>query len=427
MIGASSTEVFATVCFALAILHTFSVKKFQHLAAGFKDGSVGENLFHLLGEVEVVFGIWAAIFLLFFTANEGASNAIAYLETQNFTEPAFVFVIMAVCSTRPIISVASKLIDASARLLPLNRSVAFYATCLVVGPLLGSFITEPAAMTVTALILLERFYKQGISQRLMYATLGLLFVNVSIGGTLTPYAAPPLLMVAGKWNWDLGFMLSHFGWKAAIAVVVATAMVSMRFRKELAKVSFQVSGASTRARRFQIPAWVSFIHLLFLVAIVMSAHHLVVFAGIFLFFLGLTAVTKEYQGEIALKEGLLVGFFLGGLVILGGPQCWWLEPLLTRLDTLPLFLGSIALTAVTDNAALTYLGSQVPSLSEASRYALVAGAVTGGGLTVIANAPNPAGYGILNSAFGEEGISPFQLFAHALLPTAIAAFCFWSL
>ena len=80
-------------------------------------------------------------------------------------------------------------------------------------PLLGSFITEPAAMTLAALMLRDRYYARGLSRRLMYATLGVLFVNVSIGGTLTPYAAPPVLMVAATCGWDLPFMLSTFGWK----------------------------------------------------------------------------------------------------------------------------------------------------------------------------------------------------------------------
>lgn len=419
----TSIEFAATLCFALAILHTFSVKRFQHLAHKYPDGSVGENFYHLLGEIEVVFGIWGAVFLAFLGFAKGPVDVIAYLESRNFTEPAFVFVIMSVCSTRPILLMATKFIELSSRLLPLRRPIAFYGTCLVVGPLLGSFITEPAAMTVTALILLDRFYKKGISQKLMYATIGVLFVNISIGGTLTPYAAPPVLMVAGKWGWDLGFMLNNFGWKAATAVFLTTSIVTYRYRNELLKVSTE----PTSSMGIRIPLWVYSIHLLFLVAIVVSAHHMVLFVGIFLFFLGLAAVTKEYQDEIKLREGLLVAFFLGGLVILGGPQKWWLEPILTSLDSFSLYLGGISLTAITDNAALTYLGSQVPGLSDSSKYALVAGSVVGGGLTVIANAPNPAGYGILNSSFGNEGISPLRLFKSALIPTLVAAICFWVL
>lgn len=413
-------EISATVCFALAILHTFSVKAIQGLSHRYPEGSVGENLFHLLGEVEVVFGLWAALFLALFAFHAGGAEAIHYLEKRNFTEPGFVFVIMCVCATRPILTVAGQLMAAFSRLLPLPAPLAFYATALVLGPLLGSFITEPAAMTVTALTLLDRFYDKGISEKLKYATIGLLFVNISIGGTLTPYAAPPVLMVAGTWGWDIAYMLTAFGWKAVVAILISTTVVCVRFRAELSKMKW---GGRTKGER--IPAWVSALYFLFLAAIVLSAHHMVVFAGVFLFFLGLVSVTREYQPEVKLREGLLVAFFLGGLVVLGGPQRWWLEPVLTSLSALPLYVGAAGLTAITDNAALTYLGSQVPGLPETSRYALVAGAVVGGGLTVIANAPNPAGYGILNASFGKDGINPLKLFLSALPPTVIALVIFW--
>ncbi|MBK7960308.1 MAG: putative Na+/H+ antiporter [Bdellovibrionales bacterium] len=413
-------EKVATLCFGLAVLHTFLVKRFQHLALKFKEGSVAENLFHLLGEVEIVFGFWSGIFLIWISLLEGKDFAIKYLEGRNFVEPAFVFVIMAVCSTKPILSLARNLIDVISRGLPLNRGISFFVVTLVVGPLLGSFITEPAAMTITAILLLEKFYQNKISMKLKYATLGLLFVNISVGGTLTPFAAPPVLMVAAKWDWDFNFMITHFGWRALCTVLISTGLIAFRFRNELREIP-----TNSRAVRETTPIWISALHLLFLAGIVSTAHHLSVFVLIFLFFLGLTSVTKEYQNELKIKDGLLVAFFLAGLVILGGPQGWWLEPVLSSLGTTSLYLGAMGLTAVTDNAALTYLGSQVPNLSDLSKYALVAGSVVGGGLTVIANAPNPAGYGLLNASFGDEGISPLGLFAAALLPTLVAAFCFW--
>jgi hypothetical protein len=419
-------DLLATACFSLAILHTFLVSIFQRWAGRFEPGSVGENFFHLLGEIEVVFGLWSAVYLLLLATFKGTPFATQTLESSNFTEPAFVFVILVICATRPILWSATQAIDGVARLLPLPRPLGFYFSCLTIGPLLGSFITEPAAMTVTALILLRRLYQQPqVSTRLKYATLALLFVNISIGGTLTPYSAPPVLMVANLWGWDLGFMLKAFGWKAAIAVVLSTSLTLFRFGREIQQISF--ASTDDEKKRGAPPLWVPLIHLGFLVLVIITAHSPIVFFAVFLFFLGLVSVTREYHEEIRLREGLLVAFFLGGLVVLGKPQSWWLEPLISKLEPLALFLGTTALTAITDNAALTYLGTQVPALSEAARFALVAGAVTGGGLTVIANAPNPAGFGILNPAFGEEGISPALLFRAALLPTLIAGICFWLL
>ncbi|MGE0526657.1 MAG: putative Na+/H+ antiporter [Bdellovibrionales bacterium] len=416
-------QYIATGCFILAIFHTFSVKYFQSLSHRYPEGSVGENLFHLLGEVEVVFGIWAGIFIIIFMSAFGIEKSISYLEGRNFTEPLFVFVIMAVCASRPILSVCEQLIQFVANLLPLKAGMGFYISSLVVGPILGSLITEPAAMTVTALILLKNVYRAGISEKFKYATLGLLFVSISVGGTLTPYAAPPVLMVAAQWNWDLEFMLTRFGWKAVIAMVISTAIVTYRFRKELENLTSTPNSVESRV----VPKWLTAIHLLILILIVLSAHHTILFIGVFLFFLGVSSVTQEYQDRIKIRESLLVGFFLGGLVVLGGYQSWWLEPILTKLTALPLYLGSMSLTAFTDNAAITYLGAQVGGLSDVSKYALVAGSVVGGGLTVIANAPNPAGYSTLNSSFGPEGISPRLLFVNALLPTLIAALSFWIL
>jgi Na+/H+ antiporter NhaD/arsenite permease-like protein len=121
---------------------------------------------------------------------------------------------------------------------------------------------------------------------------------------------------------------------------------------------------------------------------------------------------------------LLVAFFLAGLVVLGGLQQWWLEPVLMSLDANAVFFGATALTAITDNAALTYLGSLVEGLSDEFKVALVAGAVTGGGLTVIANAPNPAGVSILRSKFDNNSVHPVGLLLGALPPTIVAALAF---
>ena len=169
------------------------------------------------------------------------------------------------------------------------------------------------------------------------------------------------------------------------------------------------------------------LHLLFLAAVVVFAHHPDVFFGVFMLFLGLTTATREYQDSLKLREGLLVGFFLAGLVTLGSLQEYWLRPLISNLGGSTLYFGATALTAITDNAALTYLGSLVEGIGPDLKYALVAGAVTGGGLTVIANAPNPAGVGILQTAkaFENEGISPLGLFIGALVPTLVAIVCFW--
>ena len=417
-------ELLATVLFGLAVLHTFCVKRFAHWAHQYPPGSVKENALHFLAETEVVFGLWAAALFAGIAAFKGSiHDAVAYIEGLNFTEPKFVLVIMVVAATRPVVTLAEKLISLVVRLIPAREGVAFYIAALILGPLLGSFITEPAAMTLLALMLKRRYFDRGISRKLAYATLGLLFVNVSIGGTLTHFAAPPVLMVAAKWNWNMAFMFEHFGWRAACACAVSTAMVAGIFWKELSGLEVD----QDKGRR--IPAWLTAAHLVFLALVVGFAHYPDVFFGILMLFLGLVTATREHQDDLKLREGLLVGFFLAGLVTLGSLQAYWLKPLIESLGGSALFFGATGLTAITDNAALTYLGSLVEGLSDELKYALVAGAVTGGGLTVIANAPNPAGIGILQDAkvFQGEGISPLGLLLGALPPTLVAIVFFWVL
>lgn len=420
----STIEILASAFFAIAVVHTFCVKRFAHWAHQSPPDSVRQHLLHFLAETEVVFGLWAAaLFLGIAVVKQSVAAAVHYVDGLNFTEPKFVFVIMVVAATRPVVTLAETLISVVARLLPFREGLAFYLAALILGPLLGSFITEPAAMTLLALVLKRRYFDCGISLRLAYATLGVLFVNVSIGGTLTHFAAPPVLMVAAKWHWDLAYMFTHFGWRAASACLVSGAVVAWFFRRELAQVQ-PVRDESTR-----IPVWLTATHLIALALVVAFAHHPDVFFGVFVLFLGVVAASPEHQDDLKLREGLLVGFFLAGLVTLGSLQAYWLKPLIQSLNGSALFYGATGLTALTDNAALTYLGSLVEGISDELKYALVAGAVTGGGLTVIANAPNPAGVGILQTAkvFQGEGISPLGLFVGALLPTVVAVVFFWLL
>jgi len=416
----SPSEVVAAVVFALAVLHTFSTKIFANLAHR-ESGHSG--LFHLLAEVEVVFGFWAFILVAALFLLTGKTDAVDYVESRNFTEPMFVFVIMVIAASRPILQFGVASVRTLANLLPVSNALGTFFLCLALVPLLGSFITEPAAMTLAALMLRDRYFRQGLSSRFMYATLGVLFVNISIGGTLTSFGAPPVLMVAGKWEWTTAFMLSTFGWKAAIAVFVNAFALTVIFRKELAGVP----AAAPMAGQDVVPPSVILIHLSFLVGVVLFAHHPTVFMGLFLFFLGYTEAYERYQDRLILREGLLVAFFLGGLVVLGGLQQWWLQQTLLGVEPTILFFLATGLTAITDNAALTYLASLVEGVSDGFKYAIVAGAVTGGGLTIIANAPNPAGIAILKSSFADESVSPLGLFLAALAPTAVAAVAFLAL
>lgn len=536
-------NLFATLVFLCAIVHTFLTSRLLAIAHRWErlherriaDGTAdrysvhhGAKLFHFLGEVEAVFGIWVVALVAAMVWFYDWHTVVGYISGKvNFTEALFVVVIMTLASTRPILKLSEAVMWRVAELLG-GTLTAWWLTILTLGPLLGSLITEPAAMTIAALLLAGKLYELEPSGKFKYATIGLLFVNISVGGTLSNFAAPPVLMVAGPWDWGIGHMIGHFGWKAIIGILLSNGLYYLVFRKELSalqgrfdkvrlkdeiqkrylarqdlEVEFQemetiigdelgfstvfekryqemkartlnrlrhrflddvlqrkmdlsvvseafeerfdeihrremrktLPGLLPKAERPEfydpewdkrddpVPVWVVVVHVLFMIWTIVNAHYPALFIAGCLFFLGFAEVTSPYQNRIDLKPPLLVGFFLGGLVIHGGVQAWWIAPVIGSLKEVSLLFGATVLTAFNDNAAITFLATLVPGLTEELKYAVVAGAVAGGGLTVIANAPNPAGQAILKKYF-ENGVSPAGLLAAALAPTMIVLACF---
>lgn len=448
-IQAEPFNLVATVIFFLAIIHTFLAPFFLKLAHRFErehqvslsqrppdpevppsrtnEVSFKAEMFHLLGEVEAVFGIWVVPLLVAFALSKDWWTARSYVSgAVNYTEPLFVVVIMTIAASRPVLKFSERVMALGARAGG-GSPAAWWFSILSIGPLLGSFITEPAAMTISALLLADKVYRYRPSLKLAYATLGLLFVNVSVGGTLTHFAAPPVLMVAGKWGWGFSHMLTHFGWKAMAGVLIANTGYYLLFRSEFRRLAEQVLEDPLEFERDQhdppVPCWITFAHMLFLAWTVFNNHYPALFIGGFLAYLAFAKATEHHQSDLSLKPAMLVGFFLAGLVVHGGLQGWWIEPVLTRLPEFPLYLGAVGLTAFNDNAAITYLASLVPAFTPEMKYLVVAGAVAGGGLTVIANAPNPAGQSIL-ARFFPDGVSPFKLLLAAILPTVIMSLLF---
>jgi len=538
-VKAEPFNLIATLIFFLAIVHTFMTGRFMATAHKWehehqekiKRGAAHRDsvhhraeLFHFLGEVEAVFGIWSVALVVAIFGFYDWKTVVNYISYRvNFTEPLFVVVIMTLAATRPILRLSEAIIRRIANLLG-GTLTAQWLTTLTIGPLLGSFITEPAAMTISALVLARMLYALEPGHRFKYATLGLLFVNISVGGTLTHFAAPPVLMVAGPWKWTTGHMLVSFGWKAIVSILLSNAIYFWVFRKEMEKleqksmlvrlkdeiqekylqrrnmdarfdelvkevdgeqetlraVDKQIQKVASEVRqrlekryipelvnkgidkdlvqqafgqRFEeirlramrrglpallspeqrgdftdpdwdnrddpVPVWVTIMHVFFVAWTILNAHHPELFIPGMLFFLGFAEVTRPFQNRVNLKPALLVGFFLGGLVIHGGVQGWWIAPILGNLAEIPLMLGATILTAFNDNAAITYLSTLVPDFTDSLKYAVVAGAVVGGGLTIIANAPNPAGVSILKKYFNDE-VSAAGILAGALLPTAVA-------
>ena len=448
--AADPFNVAATIIFVLAILHTFAAGTFRKWAHDEEerhhahiireqrtaddkphedaedDVSFKATIYHFLGEIEAIFGLWVVALIgagMWFHSWDDVKNYLGH--DVNFTEPLFVVVIMAIAASRPVLLFSEKCLERVAKLMG-GTVAAWWISVLTIAPLLGSLITEPAAMTIAALILRRKLYPLQPSQTVAYGTLGLLFVNISIGGTLTNFAAPPILMVASTWDWSSGVVLGNIGWKCAIAILLSNAAYFAFFRKELDRLEHvahpELDGLPPRwvERDDPVPVWVTVCHLLALAWTVLTAHYPPLFIGGFLFFMAFVQATGHHQNAIILRTPVLVGFFLAALVIHGGCQSWWIEPLLTSgIHPVALLFGSAALTAFNDNAAITYLASQAPGLTDYAKYVIVAGAVAGGGMTIIANAPNPAGQSILHRYF-KGGISPAKLALGAFVPTVIA-------
>ncbi|HKX63398.1 MAG TPA: putative Na+/H+ antiporter, partial [Verrucomicrobiae bacterium] len=396
-----------TLLFVGAIMHTFMAQRFLRWAHALERRQAHgfARTLHFLGEVEVIFGLWCVPLLVILAARIGWDSSVDYFSNKiRFVEPVFVVVIMSLASTRPVLQLAERFISSLARVSG-GGSGAWWLSILTVGPVLGSLITEPAAMTISALLLAKRFYVRKPSPRLAYGTLGLLFVNISIGGVLTHFAAPPVLMVAAPWGWTTPIMFMRFGWVALLAILIANTLYYFTLRPDFRRLGHLFVATEAEKDEARVPAWITAVHLGFMLWSVITAHYPVLLVGGFLFFLAFAEITREHQSKIQLRAPLLVGCFLAGLVVHGGLQQWWIEPILARLGETPLLLAATGLTAFNDNAAITYLATLVPGLSDGLKYAVVAGAVAGGGLTVIANAPNPAGQAILGRFF-PAGISP---------------------
>ncbi len=365
----------ATIIFLGAIVHTFLVNRFRNIAHNYQqsydaieyllhatDGSPDfwkkhdkllfrAQFFFFMSEVEAVFGIWLVPLFVAIIAFHGWSTMVSYVGNVNVSDAIFVVVIMAMASSLPIIRFTETVI-AKVSAIGKGTPASWWLAILTLGPLLGSFITGPAAMTICALLLRHRFYSLKPSERLKYATLGLLFVNISVGGVLTQFASPPVVIVASTWNWDLAYMFTHFGWKAVIGIILSNLLYLTVFRREFAKLATNIPDEEQEGRR-PIPWRITGIHILFLCWTVTNAHYPVLVILGLLFFLAFVSATRLNQQAIMLRPPLLVGFFLAALIIHGGCQQWWIGPVLGTLSRWPLMLAATILTAFNDNAAIT--------------------------------------------------------------------------
>jgi len=540
-IKAEPFNVAATLIFFLAIFHILMASWFKKISHHYEqehnikkhDGLVPKDslsleagIYHFLGEPEAIFGLWTLALGITITLFFDWSTFVHYVGSLNYKEPMYTVVIMTIASSRPILKLVELLLWKIVKLFG-GKLEVWWLTILILAPLSSSFITEPAAMTIGALLLAEKFYELRPNSRLKYASIALLFVNISIGGTLTNFSAHPILMVAHEWHWSSTFTFMTIGTKAILAIFLNTLIYYLLLKKDIQElkedyelhrykrfIQRQFISQRELERSFdnleikinsevgftdkfmeesnhlkenitkyaykhmhsdeiekygiydaidekfsdikleemkrtipgllpeeirpkyrdpnwdnrddKVPLWVMLVHVVFIIWTVIHATEPILFIGGFMFFLGFFQVTAFYQNRINLKPALLVAFFISGIIIHGSLQGWWIAPVLGHLPEVALTVSSLVLSSFNDNASITYLGTLVEGLSDTYKYAIVTGALAGGGLTVIANSPNPVGQSILKKYF-HHGISAWKLLHFALLPSLITAICFWVL
>ncbi|HSX04588.1 MAG TPA: putative Na+/H+ antiporter [Rhabdochlamydiaceae bacterium] len=428
----STFRILTLIIFILAILHTLFANHFvtlaNHVEALYarkhkkekpsKRISFMAEILRFLGEIEIVFAFWAIPLMIVILSFYDWKTALNYLNSRIYEEPFFIVIIMSLASTRPIFQFAEKATHFIAKRFG-DTPGAWWLTIMTLSPLLGSIITEAAAMTIGALILKKRFYECGVSRKLAYGTLGLMFVNFSVGGVLTNFAAPPSVILTNCYHWTAADFFRQFGVKTLVGIVMVNLLYFFIFRDEFKKLKkFKPEVQLGIKKEERVPFWITCINLAFISWVILMKEYSAIFIGSYLLFLGFHHATRPYQDQITLRKPLMVGLFLAGLMIHVEFQKWWIERLLTHLNYGQMMITGLIVTAFSENSVLAQLSCLIPDLTALLKYALVAGFIAGGGLTVIAHAPNLVGQTILKKYF-RHGVSPLYLFLGALGPTLV--------
>lgn len=438
----SHMNLYATIIFACAVVHTFSYQMFLKFADTVKkqqkrfklrDSSVdiAKRILSLLGEVEIVFALWLVpLFAIFYYECGWHSltdylNNLAYAQDK-YSEPVFVMVVMCMAATRPVIYVAAKFVSLFAALG--GKTVrAWWISIMCVGPILGSFITEPAAITICAILLFAPLFRLHAVDQIQVRDYRAAFrFGVARRRVDAFFRAPDY---HGRAFVGLGYAVHDCALRVEVCACDFCVHVRLRVPFQARVVSLEnnriMRGAESSIEK-PPPNWIIGMHLLFLIAAVAVMHYLVLEMFLLLAFIAFVDITQRFQWEMKFRSPMLVAIFLGALVTHGSLQTWWLEPILERLDSGALFAGSVLLTSFNDNAAITYLASLVPSFVDETKYLIVAAAISGGGLTVIANAPNLVGLSVLKEEF-RNGVSPKLLLEWSIVPTLLACAAFFYL
>lgn len=434
----SQFELFTFVIFICAVIHTFLTPSFYSLYHQYDRMALRNTkksnhyrslseIFYLLSEVELVFGFWILPLALGLFFISDLDFLVSYLQTRDYTYALYMTVVVAFVSTKPIVHISEKILEAFSKLGG-NHPRSWWWTILTLGPVFDIFLKEPGAMTISSILLAKTVFPFIKNTRFQYATLALLFINISLGGLFLPQFSRSLFLIARQENWEIAYTFFRFSWKAFLIIVLNNGFYYVFFRKYLPTETKPIQEILEKEKKGEPPFWIILIHLVFLGLIVVSSEYPPIFLGMFFLFLGVHRATFSYQGKeqgpLFLKPAILVGFFFASLLIHGEFQKWWAVQLLENVDFKMGYVTSIFLSSLIDNAVVLYFLDQFKPISEEVLYAFVTGSLSSGALTLMANGPNLIGYSNLREFFNGK-VSLIALFFAALPLTILASLIFW--
>lgn len=431
----SSLRTGATVLFFFSVVHTFLTpwfyQRFQvckHKKMIFPEKWKKylwlSECYRLLSRVETVFILWAVPLFLWFLYTEGYKMTISYFNSRNYIFSLFIIIMLLLLESRPIVYLSECIFSSIAKI-GKQSPRCWWWTLMIATPVSSVLLKETGAMIIATTLLSRSFYRFAPSTRFAYATMGLLFSNISLGGLTTGLSSRALFIILPSVKWGNSFILKYFCWKALIAILISTTVYYLIFRKEFARFPKVVTVLSNVKER--MPKWIICVHILLIVAVILARFVPLLMVAILIFYLGFQRFTIFYQRPMRIGKACFVGLFYAGLVIFGELQEWWVLELMHRMPDFGYMMTSYVLSIFLDNALVNYLVHNLPVATDCFLYLVIAGCMSAGGLTLISNIPNIVGYLALQSFFPSSSFSLGWLFLFALGPSIIALMTFWIL
>ncbi|WP_348663117.1 putative Na+/H+ antiporter [Chlamydia vaughanii] len=431
----SSLKTGAAILFFCSILHTFltpwlysQCQLCQHKKMIFPERWKKylwlSEFYRLVSRVELVFVLWAAPLFLWFLYSEGYKVTMGYFNSRNYVFSLFIVIMLILLESRPIVYFSERIFSNIAKI-GRQSPRCWWWTLMIACPLSSIFLKETGAMIIAATLLARNFYKFSPSPRFAYATMGLLFSNISIGGLTSGLSSRALFIILPSVRWGNSFILKYFCWKSIIAMLISTTIYYLIFRKEFDNFPKVVTNPSMMNER--VPKWIICVHIILVGSVIFARSIPLLMAAILIFYLGFQKFTIFYQHSIRTAKVCFVGLFYAGLVIFGELQEWWVLEIMHRMSDFGYLITSYTLSIFLDNALVNYLVHNLPVATDCFLYLVIAGCMSAGGLTIISNMPNIVGYLIIRPTFPSSSVSLGWLFLSALGPSIISLMTFWIL